>query len=68
MVAEAATLLVPASTMPVTSEIWRISRDYDEMTDADVDDSLTARARIGLACLIRLYGMHRVIIEHTLEF
>ncbi len=65
--AEAATFLVPAATMPVSSEIWCIFGDDDEMTNTDLDDRLTARACIGLACLIRLNGMHRVIIERAVE-
>lgn len=67
MVTEAATFLVPAATVPVASEIWCIRWDDDEMANAHLDDSLTTRAHIGLARLIRLNGVHRVIIERTVE-
>jgi len=67
VVAEAATFLVPAAAVPVASEICCISGDDDEMTDTDLDKGLTAGAHIGLARLIRLNGVHRVIIEPTVE-
>ena len=67
MVTEAAAFLVPAATMPVTSEIRCIPWDNDEMTNTDIDGSLTAWACIGLARLIRLNGVHSVIIERIVE-
>jgi hypothetical protein len=67
VVAEAATFLVPAATVPVASEIWCIRWDDDEMANTDVDDSLTTRAHIGLARLIGLNGVHRVFTERTVE-
>lgn len=65
--AEAAAFLVPATAVPVTSEIRGILWHDDEVPDADVDDTLTAGAHVGLARLIRLYGVHCMVVQRTVK-
>ena len=67
MIAEAAAFLVPTATVPVTSEVWRIRRDDDKMTNADLDGALAAGAHVGFARLVWLYGVHRMVIEGTMD-
>jgi hypothetical protein len=52
--AEAAAFLVPTATVPVTSEVWRIRRDDDKMTNADLDGALAAGTHVGFARLVWL--------------
>lgn len=54
VVAAPATLLVPASPMPVASKIWCFLGYHHQMTDARIDDRFTPRTDVGLARLIRL--------------
>ncbi len=63
MVAQAPPLLVPAATMPVTPEIWRVLRYNDKMPDTNLDDTVTTGTHVRLACLIRLDGVHGVVVE-----
>jgi hypothetical protein len=57
----ATVLLEPASPMPVSAQIGRISRDDDKMSDSRLDPGLTSGAHIGLARLIRLDGADRFV-------
>ena len=66
MATESAPLLVPAAAVPVASEVWRILGNHHEMSDADVDAVAATRALVGLARLVRLDGMNRLVVE-TLE-
>lgn len=68
MIAEAAAFLVPTATVPVTSEVWRIRRDDDKMTNANLDRALAAGTHVGFARLVWLYWVHRMVIECTMDF
>jgi hypothetical protein len=61
--AETSAFLVPATPVPMASQIRCVLWHDNEMSDADLDDTVTPGARIGLTCLIRLNGMHDRVIE-----
>jgi hypothetical protein len=42
-------------------------RNDDKVSHADIDDAVTARAHVTLACLIRLDRMHRIPTESAEE-
>ncbi|GMQ94192.1 MAG: hypothetical protein BMS9Abin12_1676 [Acidimicrobiia bacterium] len=63
MMSEATPLLVPAPSVPMATKIRGIFRDDDEMSYADFDDAVTPGTGITLVCLIRLNGVHMVVIE-----
>jgi len=51
----------------MAAKIRRIVRDDNEMSNTDLDDVVTPWAGIILSCLIRLNGVHMVIIEVSEE-
>ena len=65
--AETTALLVPAPAVPVPPEVRCLLRNDDKVSHADVDDAVTARAHVTLACLIRLDRMHRIPTEPAQE-
>ncbi len=65
MVAESPAFLVPTPAMPVAPQIRRILWYDDQMANSDIHDAVTARAGIRLASLIRLDGVHDVVVERT---
>jgi len=67
MMAEAPTLLVPATTVPVAPEIRGVLWYDHKMPNADLDQAIAARAHVVLARLIRLDRMYQVVIELVKE-
>lgn len=61
--AKSTALLVPTATVPVSPEVGGIFRHDNKMSNADLDDSVTAGTRITLACLIRLDRVYRMFFE-----
>jgi hypothetical protein len=61
--AKSAALLVPTATVPVSPEVGGVVRHDNEMSNANLDDSITTRTRVALACLIRLNRVHRMLFE-----
>ncbi len=51
--------------MPMAPQIRRILWYDDQMANSDIHDAVTARAGIRLASLIRLDGVHDVVVERT---
>lgn len=44
--------------MPVPSQVGRIGRHCDVVADTDSNPVVTARADVGLGCLVGLYSSH----------
>jgi len=63
MMSLAATLLEPAASVPMASEIGGILWNHNQMTDACLDERLAARAYIGLSSLVRLNRLDDLILE-----
>lgn len=64
---ESSAFLVPATPVPMTPQIRCVLWHDNEMADADLDDTVTPGARVGLARLIRLDGMHDRVIECAMD-
>lgn len=67
MMAEAPSLLVPTTTVPVPPEIWRLLGYNNEMPHTGIDVVVTAGAHVALARLIRLDGVHGILVERVQE-
>ncbi len=65
--AETSAFLVPATPVPMAPQIGCVLWHDDKMADANLDDTVTPGARVSLACLIRLNGMHDRVIESVEE-
>jgi hypothetical protein len=68
MMPQATALLVPATAVPMAPEVRCLFRNDDKVSHANLDDAVTTRAHVALACLIRLDGVHHVLTELAQEF
>jgi hypothetical protein len=63
--AKAPALLVPTATVPVAPEIRCLLGYNNEMSHTDLDCVVTTRAHVYLARLIRLDGVHSILVERV---
>lgn len=62
VIPEASAFLEPATPVPVSAQVGSLSRDDDEVAHAWLDRGFAPRALVPLYGLIRLNGVHGLVV------